>query len=342
MLLALHNVSISYNRQTVVKEADFCLQAGKIGCLLGLSGCGKTTLLRAIAGFEPLSSGRIVLDGRVISTPDYHLASQARHIGFVFQDYSLFAHLNVADNIGFGLYQLAPEVRARRIDEMLELIDLVAWKKAFPHELSGGQQQRIALARSLAPRPHLLLLDEPFSSLDVLLREKLAQEVRAILQAQRMTALMVTHDQHEAFAIADQIGVMQHGRIVQSGTPEQLYFTPANAFVADFIGEGTRLPGVALACGKVQTEVGILTARMGQIAGQTVEVLIRPEMVSRDAQSSCQAQVVGRVFRGSYTLYTLQLDSCHRLYACWSSQWVHHVGERVGIKIEKWLPAVLI
>ena len=217
--LRVDSIQVAYAAGRAVHEIvhglSFSLSRGDIACLLGPSGCGKTTVLRAIAGFEPVTGGRIELGGREISRKGHTAAPETRQVGVVFQDYALFPHLTVAGNVGFGLRRLDAAARRARVDELLDLVGLGAQADKYPHELSGGQQQRIALARALAPRPDLLLLDEPFSNLDVDLRERLALEVRDILKELGTTAVLVTHDQHEAFAIADQIGVMHEGLIAR-------------------------------------------------------------------------------------------------------------------------------
>lgn len=238
-LLELDQITLAYDtpegQVPVVNELSLGLQRGHIGCLLGASGCGKTTILRAIAGFEPLRAGTIRLGGRVLSTPTDAVEPQDRQVGMMFQDYALFPHLNVEGNVAFGLRRWEKERREERVTELLELVGLRDARHRFPHEMSGGQQQRVALARALAPEPELLLLDEPFSNLDVDTRERLAFEVRDILQKTGHTALLVTHNQAEAFAIADRIGIMDRGAIAQWDTPFALHHTPASPFVADFI-----------------------------------------------------------------------------------------------------------
>jgi iron(III) transport system ATP-binding protein len=236
---------------SAVDGVSFGLTAGQIGVLIGPSGCGKTSVLRAVAGLEPLAGGRITLDGRLLSagsdaaTP-VHVAPELRRVGMVFQDYALFPHLSVAQNIGFGLAAVSRSERAARVAELLDLVGLAHTAQRAPHQLSGGQQQRVALARALAAKPALLLLDEPFSSLDIDLRERLAQELRAILKRTGTTALFVTHDQLEAFALGDVVGVMQHGRLEQWAAPYELYHQPATRFVADFIGHGVFAPAERL------------------------------------------------------------------------------------------------
>ena len=237
--LDLQAITLAYETskgfRPVVDQLNLQLPQGEIGCLLGASGCGKTTVLRAIAGFEPLRNGRILLDQQVLSTVQQQVPPEHRHVGMMFQDYALFPHLTVEKNVAFGLRKWNKTEREARVREMLQLVDLGPLAQRYPHELSGGQQQRVALARALASRPSLLLLDEPFSNLDVDTRERLAFEVRDILKSAGMTAILVTHNQAEAFAIADRIGVMQAGRIIQWDTPYGLHHRPANDFVADFI-----------------------------------------------------------------------------------------------------------
>jgi len=238
-LLELDSLSLAYDtpegRREVVHDFSLSLEQGHIGCLLGASGCGKTTILRAVAGFEPLRTGSIRLGGIALSQPGYMVEPENRNVGMMFQDYALFPHLTVEKNIAFGLRKHGKAERARRVGELLELVGLEGSEKRYPHELSGGQQQRVALARALAPEPELLLLDEPFSNLDVDMRERLAFEVRDILKKTGHTALLVTHNQAEAFAIADRIGILKDGAMMQWDTPHGLHHHPSNAFVADFI-----------------------------------------------------------------------------------------------------------
>jgi len=239
-LLQLTDLRLGYDTahglHVVVESLSLALAHGHIGCLLGSSGCGKTTVLRAVAGFEPLLAGSIRLDGTLLSSDATQIPPERRRVGMMFQDYALFPHLSVAENVAFGLRALKKPARQQRVMEMLDVVGLSDTASDYPHELSGGQQQRVALARALAPEPELLLLDEPFSNLDVDTRERLAFELRDILKATGHTALLVTHNQAEAFAIADRIGVMAAGgRIEQWDTPYNLHHHPANDFVADFV-----------------------------------------------------------------------------------------------------------
>jgi iron(III) transport system ATP-binding protein len=331
--LELNDVHQAYDGRPVIRGLTFRIARGAIGCLLGPSGCGKTSALRCIAGFEPIGAGVIELAGVRVSAAGMTVAPEQRRIGMVFQDYALFPHLTVARNVGFGLIAVAADARARRVAEMLDAVGLVDAGDRFPHELSGGQQQRIALARALAPQPELLLLDEPFSNLDVDLRERLSYEVRAIIKRTNTTAVLVTHDQHEAFAIADEIGVMADGAIAQWDTAYNLYHRPASRFVADFVGEGVFLPGRVRDDRRVEIELGVLA---GALAGQAseVDVLLRPDDVVHDDASPQQAEVLAKAFRGAEILYTLRLASGRKVLALVPSHHNHALGERIGIRLD--------
>lgn len=335
-LLQISGLQHRYGEQVVIDNLSLELAEGEIGCLLGSSGCGKTTVLRCIAGFEPPQGGRITVAGETLSAPGQHVAPERRRIGMVFQDYALFPHLDIAGNIAFGLRGVSAGESAARVEELLELIGLAGRGKRYPHEVSGGQQQRVALARALAPRPRLLLLDEPFSNLDVELRERLSQEVRTILKQSGCTAILVTHDQNEAFAVADKIGVMRAGRIEQWDTPYRLYHQPETRYVADFIGQGVFLPGKAVDNFTVQLELGALHSRSA-IDYQNpapMQVLLRPDDVIHDDASPLTAEVVNRVFRGAEFLYTLRLDSGAEVLSLVPSHHNHTIGERIGIRLD--------
>ena len=335
-LLAVRGVEQSYGNRRVLKSISFSLRAGEIGCLLGASGCGKTTMLRCIAGFEHVAAGEIRLDGRVIADAHQAMPAEKRRIGMVFQDYALFPHISVAANVGFGLHRMEPPLRERRVAELLDTVGLARSGHRFPHELSGGQQQRVALARALAPRPQLLLLDEPFSNLDGGLRERLGAEVRTILKQQNTTAILVTHDQNEAFGMADTVGLMEEGRIAQWDSPYRLYHEPASRFVAQFIGQGSFLPGhVAGEC-DVEIELGRFPARLPQSwpAGTPVDVLLRPDDILHDDRSTLKAEVVEKQFRGAEFLYTLRLPQGGTVVAMVHSHHDHPVGATIGIRPE--------
>jgi iron(III) transport system ATP-binding protein len=335
-VLAIEGIAHTYGARRVLNNLSFALERGAIGCLLGASGCGKTTVLRCIAGFETIAAGEIRLNGVCVNRRNYSLPAEERKIGMVFQDYALFPHLNVVANIAFGLRTADKARRAARVAELLEIVGLADAGRKFPHELSGGQQQRVALARALAPAPELLLLDEPFSNLDIEMRERLSIEVRDILKQQNATAILVTHDQHEAFNIADVIGIMSAGRIEQWDTPYNLYHQPASRFVADFIGQGTFLPGIVLDHDHVRIELGTFQSQaMGQCpAGAAVDVLVRPDDILHDDASTLQAQVLHKAFRGAQFLYSLQLPGGGRVMSLVPSHHNHAIGEKVGIRLE--------
>ncbi len=327
--------------QEIVHGISFSLDKGEIGCLLGPSGCGKTTVLRAIAGFEGVHDGRISLGGRELSHKGHTSPPEERQVGVVFQDYALFPHLSVADNVGFGLRKQPSSQRKARVRQLLDLVGLTNKGKLYPHELSGGQQQRVALARALAPQPDLLLLDEPFSNLDVELRERLAMEVRGILNELGTTAVLVTHDQHEAFAFAEHVGVMRDGEIMQWDTPYNLYHRPSSRFVADFIGQGVFTPG-CVDFGKqcVNIEIGSLPLWQGVEVcapedrdAQNVDVLLRADDVLHDDASPLRAEVVRKAFRGADFLYTLKLVSGQTLLALVPSHHDHAIGDMIGIRL---------
>ncbi len=335
-LLAISGLRHAYGSNVVIKGLSFSLNKGTIGCLLGASGCGKTTVLRCIAGFEPVQAGEIWLNGHLVSRRGVLVSTEARHVGMVFQDYALFPHLTVAENVAFGLRDGDRAARAHRVNEVLEIVRLTELRDHYPDELSGGQQQRVALARALAPRPDLLLLDEPFSNLDVELRARLSVEVREILKEQNTTAILVTHDQHEAFNLADEIGLMRDGVIEQWDTPYRLYHEPASRFVADFIGQGMFLPGTVLGDNRVRLELGVFHGSIPRDwpQGTVVDVLLRPDDILHDDASPLQAQVLHKAFRGAEFLYTLQLSGGGRVMSLVPSHHNHAIGEKIGIRLE--------
>jgi iron(III) transport system ATP-binding protein len=334
--LDLTDVEIAYPPRRVIQDLSLRMHCAGIGCLLGPSGCGKTTLLRAIAGFEPVRRGSIRLEGVELSRPGWTLPPERRRIGMMFQDLALFPHLTLADNLAFGLRGWKAEERRARVTELLRLVGLDEYAGRYPHQISGGQQQRVALARALAPRPRLLLLDEPFSSLDVTLREDLAREIRAILLREGIGGLLVSHDQFEAFAFADEIGVLHEGRLLQWDSAYNLYHRPVDRFVADFIGQGVLLAGQVGEDGRIYTELGDIegVSGIGWAPGDPVEVLVRPDDVIHDDASPLSAEVVERTFRGAEFLYTLKLPSGARLLCLAPSHHNHALGQRIGIRLD--------
>jgi iron(III) transport system ATP-binding protein len=294
----------SYGEVPAVAGVNLSVQKGRFLALLGPSGCGKTTTLRLLAGFEEPDHGRIEIAGRPVSTPGHHLPPEQRNVGMVFQEYALFPHMSVADNVAYGLPKGAN--RADRVHETLSLVGLSDLKARMPHELSGGEQQRVALARALAPKPALILLDEPFSNLDAGLRVRVRAEVRQILRQAQATAIFVTHDQEEALTLADEVAVMIEGGLVQTDTPQKLYRRPANRRVATFLGEANFIPGQA-GQGRVSCELGQLQTEC--IHQGRVEVMLRPEDLILNSSESGPAEVVSREYFGHDQLVQVRLLS---------------------------------
>lgn len=333
--LEVDSISCSYAKQAVVNDLSFVVSEGAIGCLLGPSGCGKTTILRAIAGFHALDSGTIRLEGKDISKPGFQLLPEKRGIGMVFQDHALFPHMNVFDNIGFGFKGSRSE-NMQLIEQLLERLGLQGMNKRYPHELSGGQQQRVALARALAPKPKLLLMDEPFSNLDLDTREKLNIEVREILKEYGTTGVLVTHDQQDAFALCDRVGVMVNGAIVQWDSPYNLYHEPANRFVADFIGDGVFLKARLVKPDTVETSLGIVQGNRAYpwAVGSEVDVLLRPDDVVSGHPGDLTAMITRKAFKGAQILYTLTLNDGTCILSLFPSHQDHALGEQVYIRLK--------
>ena len=336
MILNVADLYLSFGRTAVLQGFGFDLEAGEIACLLGHSGCGKTTALRAVAGFEQPERGRIALQERTLSDGRLFVPPHLRRIGMVFQDYALFPHLNVADNIAFGLSGHSAEARKARVAELLALIGLPDYGGHYPHQLSGGQQQRVALARALAPKPELVLLDEPFSNLDADLRTRLSKEVRSLLKQEKTSALLVTHGQQEAFAMADKIGIMADGRLQQWDTPYNLYHNPATPAIAGFIGQGVLLRGQMSGSHCVRLALGEFCGVVPHHCQtcREVDVLLRPDDVVHDDESPVSAEVLDKDFKGSYFIYTLKLDSGETVLAHVPSHHNHPIGSRIGIRLE--------
>lgn len=332
----IKELSVLIEGHSILENISFKLEEAGIACLLGPSGCGKTTLLRCIAGFERQYQGEVWIKGVRASNATHHLPVEQRQLGMVFQDHALFPHLSVADNITFGLKGLNEKMLKQRLHELVELLSLQKYINKYPHSLSGGQQQRVALARAMAPRPGVLLLDEPFASLDVELREQIARELRQILKQDGITTIMVSHNQLESFAMADVIGVMNNGHLLQWDNAYKLYHEPKTSEVADFIGEGVFISGEVINDKEVKTEIGNIqsSAQHGVEQGKKVSVLIRPDDILHDDDSNMTARVRDKAFRGAEFLYTLELKSGVRLLSLVPSHHNHPVNEPIGIRLE--------
>ena len=332
----IRNLNLSYQDGLVVDDVTLGLNPQELGCLLGPSGCGKSTLLRAVAGFQELDSGEIWLDNQLLSTERNRVPPENRGVGMVFQDIALFPHLTVAENIAFGLTDWSEPIRSKRIVELLDLIGLMGLDQRYPHELSGGQQQRVALARAMAPKPKLLLLDEPFSGLDTELRGRLASEVRTILKSYGICSLLVTHDQREAFDFADRIAVMHEGHICQFDTPFNLYHEPTDPFVAHFVGPGEMIDAKITSPRSVSSPLGVLTndEDLEYPIDSWVQIFLRPDDLIHDDGSSYQAMLVGKHFRGAHHLYEVKLDNGVILGCLAPSHHNHAIGEMIGVRLD--------
>ncbi len=333
-LIELSRLSLTYPNAVEPALYDLSLDVaeGATLSILGPSGCGKTTVLRAIAGFEHPQAGEIRIAGRLVCNGKHCVPPEERGVGMVFQDYALFPHLTVSQNVAFGLRRLEPQTAARMVATTLDLVGLADLKDRYPHELSGGQQQRVAIARALAPKPVVLLLDEPFSNLDPDMRGQMREEVQEILRRTGITAVLVTHDHDEAFAMADRIAVLNGGQLEQVDNPESIYHTPATPFVANFVGQADFLLG-RVDNGKIHTEVGVFENVAGHPAGAAVELMIRPDDVHIAPASPGVAQIAGRQFRGSENLYTVLLPSGQQLHSSETSTTVYPIGTSVELKI---------
>jgi iron(III) transport system ATP-binding protein len=325
----LTGLSKSFGSVRAVQEVDFEVRRGELVAVLGPSGCGKTTLLRLIAGFERPDSGSVEVAGTLLAGPGAWVQPEKRRIGMVFQDYALFPHMSVEANVGFGLVRHSREDRERLTRRTLELVGLQHKAGSYPHELSGGERQRVALARALAPEPQLVLLDEPFSSLDASLRAGLRREVELILREAEATALLVTHDQEEALSLADRLAVMREGRLVQVGSPEQVYLEPAGRWAAQFVGEVNVLTGVARG-EAVETELGVFT--LPKPVDGNVQVGVRPEQLQLRADREGNAEVTEREFRGHDVLYRLRHETGRTVLVQLPSLELHEVGDRVFVR----------
>jgi iron(III) transport system ATP-binding protein len=322
-----------FGTTVAVDGVDLEVPRGSLTALLGPSGCGKTTVLRMIAGLLDPDAGTIDVDGRRVTGPDVAIAPERRNIGMVFQDYALFPHLSVARNVGYGLSSLSRQERRTRTQEALELVGLTGLGDRLPTALSGGQQQRVALARALAPRPDLILLDEPFSNLDAALRATVREDVRAILRAADQTAVFVTHDQEEALSLADEVAVMNTGRLHQLAAPQTLYTQPATRFVAEFVGEADVLPGRRAGRFLVDTPIGRL-ATATALTSETTAVVIRPESLRLRRSGDGLGQVVGITFFGHDQLVQVDIGEGRTLRSRRGPHLDLQRGDRVSLQVD--------
>ena len=325
-MICCHGVSKRFGSVRAVDDAQLCVEKGEFVALLGPSGCGKTTLLRLVAGFEEPDAGEIEVAGKRVAGGTW-VPPERRRIGMVFQDYALFPHLTVAENVAFGLPR---SERRTRVPAVLALVDLCGLGGRYPHELSGGQQQRVALARALAPAPRVVLLDEPWSNVDPHLRETLRAEVAEIIKPLGVTVLLVTHDREEAFSLADRIALMRDGKVVQEGTAEELYFSPADRWAAEFVGAANVLRGRVVA-GRIETPIGAFPAN-GSTGATDAQVLVRPELLELQPSATGPAEVVSREFRGHDVFYRVLLDGVELVSQRPSTE-VVDLGSRVAIRV---------
>ena len=332
-ILDLQNVTCHYQaNQPAVQNISITAQEGEIICLLGPSGCGKTTTLRAIAGFEKVTTGDVFLNGQLVSSANTHIPTERRRVGMVFQDYALFPHLRVEENVSFGLQALSRTSRHERTATMLELVGLTGFEQRYPHELSGGQQQRVALARALAPNPVILLMDEPFSNLDPDMTIKMRNELYRLLRQTNTTAVLVTHDHQEAFAMADRVAVLQDGILVQYDTPETIYHRPTCQFVAEFVGKADFIPGV-IQHGTIETEIGAFPNQGRYQGNSKVMVMVRPDDIKMSQSTSNHAKIISRQFRGSQHLYAIELPTGHIVHSVEPSDHSYEVNTHVSLEI---------
>ncbi|MGF1696698.1 ABC transporter ATP-binding protein [Vibrio lamellibrachiae] len=332
--LSIQNLTCKYETQTVLEQLSLEVNHGEIVCLLGASGCGKTTLLKAVAGLLPLSSGVMSLNCMTIDDGENWLPPEQRNIGMIFQDYALFPHLTVKENIAFGLRKASKEEKESKVQEMLELVHLTDFGDRFPHQLSGGQQQRVAIARTLAYKPDLLLLDEPFSNIDTQVRHELIAEIRRIFKSQGVTAIFVTHSREEAFAFSDKMAVMNHGVIEQYGTASELYYHPSSKFVADFLGGGSYLPATRVSEYKFETVLGTVEAiaKNAIEVNQDCELLLRPQHIQIEAAQESDTRIQEQHFMGDHCRYVIKVNG-NKLTA--SSSQALSIGQTVRVNVDE-------
>ncbi|MAW48532.1 MAG: ABC transporter ATP-binding protein [Gammaproteobacteria bacterium] len=325
------------DKNKVLTNVNFDLEESEIGCILGPSGCGKSSLLRAIAGFENINSGSILKDGVCISNSLENTPVQDRKMGMVFQDYALFPNMDIKTNVAFGLKNNTKKEKEDRVNHLLDMVGLGKYKDKYPHELSGGEQQRVALIRALAPSPDILLLDEPFSNIDADIKEDLVSDIRDLLKELSITSIIVTHDQNEAFNIADKVAIMNNGKVEQIGNAYDIYHKPVNKFVADFIGLGVFIPITRNKNGQLETPLGMIEKdKLSEkhVPAKDLEMLLRPDDIIHNDESAIMAVVVEKQFRGAEFLYKLLYNDKYPLLCFAPSHHNHKIGEAIGIELE--------
>ncbi|MDB2386791.1 ABC transporter ATP-binding protein [Shewanella sp.] len=309
--LIISNVHSHYQEQKVLKGVDLTVEKGEIVALLGASGCGKTTLLRTVAGLQNISNGAISINGKVVVSNTEFIASELRGIGMIFQDYALFPHLNVADNILFGVKMSDKLQRKTLLLNMLSLVKLDGLEARYPHELSGGQQQRVSIARALAYEPEVLLLDEPFSNVDAKVRREMMLEIRQILKARNISAVFVTHSKDEALVFADKLALFNEGKILQCNHAEDLYLRPTSKYVADFLGASNYLQVEVTGSHKVASIIGeiVSNTKLNLRLQETAELLLRPQQLLLSKQAGGAGKVIERRFLGSVCQYLVKIEA---------------------------------
>jgi len=333
--LTISDLHCSYAGVDILTGLDLTLGKNEILCLLGPSGCGKTTTLKLIAGLLPPTQGSIEINGNVVDNAKLNLAPEKRNVGMIFQDYALFPHLTVTDNILFSLHKQSQSKQKEKLDYVLNLVNLTEFAGRYPHQLSGGQQQRVAIARALACSPELLLLDEPFSNIDSQVRHHLIEEMRGLLKSHNMSAIFVTHSKEEAFAFADRLAVFHQGKIEQLGTPTELYNQPATRFVADFLGKVNYLDAVVVDEYSVETALGIITSSqaLSLTVGEEKLLALRPQQLKLAAVEQGIATITQQQFLGMTTNATITLTDSNTLLSV-SMQQPMTVGDAVRVRVE--------
>ena len=333
-MLKVDSLSLAYGGNTVLKNINFELEKGQHACLIGPSGSGKSSLLRSIAGFEMPQSGAIYLRNQLAYSSEINVPPEQRRVGMLFQDLALFPHLTVKENIAFGMVGRNKNDVSKTVVELLDLVGLSDFSGRYSHQLSGGQQQRVALARALAPEPGLLLLDEPFSSLDNELRSELVKDVYGILSEKEITTLMVTHDQVEAFSVADKLGVLVAGELAQWGSPFALYNEPVSKAVADFVGFGSYISATLVEKNTLRTALGTVHCTQANNAkvGEKLKILLRPENMQLNDNSPIKAKVLERLYRGADSLLTLSLNNGETFFINSPNGDSLSIGQIVGVE----------